>query len=87
MEKTDTGTKNERFEEILEALDGAPEGLDVDSLVAVLALTKCTEVDQSLINLLKQGKIKARYKGDKTKDVDPDLFVYLKADEENKSGE
>jgi len=81
------GTKNREFEEILEALDGAPKGLEVDSIVAVLALKNSIEIEQSLIDLLKQGKIKARYKGDKTKDVNPDLFVYLKADEENKTGE
>ena len=84
MAGTEEGTNSE---EILEALDGAPQGLDLDSLVAVLALTNSIEVEQSLVDLLKEGKIKARYKGDKTKDVDTDLFVYLKAGEENKTGE
>ncbi len=37
--------KGTNFEEILDALDGAPQGLDADSLVAVLALTNCMEVD------------------------------------------
>lgn len=84
MAGTEEGTKSE---EILEALDGAPQGLDVDSLVAVLALTNNIEVEQSLVDLLKTRKIKARYEGDKTKDVDDALFVYLKADKENKIGE
>lgn len=80
--------KGTNFEEILDALDGAPQGLDADSLVAVLALTNCMEVDQSLIELLKERKITARYTGDKTKNVDTAQFVYCKAkDEENKTGD
>lgn len=73
-------------EEILKALDEVAGGLDVDSLVAVIALTKSIEVEKSLIDLLKMGKIKALYKGDKTKEVDPDLFVYCKADEKTETG-
>lgn len=80
--------KGTNCEEILEALDGAPQGLDVDSLVAVLALTNCMEVDQSLIELLKGRKITARYNGDRTKDIDTAQFVYCKVkDEENKIGD
>lgn len=77
----------ERDEAILEALDGAKDGLDVDSVVAVMALTRTIEVENGLVNLLKEGKITARYNGDKNKDVDPDMFVYLKVDTENKTGE
>lgn len=88
MEGTDEGTKNEENEDILEALDGAKDGLDVDSLVAVMALTRTIEVQKRLVALLKEGKITTRYKGDKTKNVDPSQFVYCKAnDEENKTGE
>jgi len=79
--------KDEKNEDILEALDGAKDGLDVDSLVAVMALTRTIEVETGLVDLLKKGKITARYNGDKTEDVDPDQFVYLKADKENKTGE
>ncbi len=81
MEETDTGIKNQELKEILEALDGAPQGMDVDSIVAVLTLKNCIKVNESLVELLQAGKIEARYKGDKTKDVDPDLFVYYKTKE------
>lgn len=85
MAGTDEGTNSEK---ILEALDGAPEGLDEDSLMAVLALTNSIEFDQCLVDLLKERKIIAKYKGDKTEIVDPDLFVYCKVkDEKNKTGE
>lgn len=78
---------DERHEYILNALDWAKDGLDVDSVIAVMALTRTIEVEKCLVNLLKEGKITARYNGDKTRDVDPDLFVYLKVDKENKTGE
>lgn len=87
MTGTDEGTKNEKFEEILEALDGAKNGLGVDSLVAVIALTRTIEVEKFLVDLLKEGKITARYKGDKTKIVDPAQFVYCKANDVNEIGE
>jgi len=91
MAGTDKGTKNEENEEneeILEALDGAKDGLDVDSVVAVMALTLTIEVEKRLVDLLKEGKITARYNGDKTNNIDPAQFVYCKVkDEENKTGE
>jgi len=77
----ETGEQNEA---ILNALDEAKDGLDVDSVVAVMVMTRAIEVEKCFINLLKEGKITARYNGDKNKDVDPDLFVYLKVDKENK---
>jgi hypothetical protein len=78
---------DEQNEAILKALDGAKDGLDVDSVIAVMALTRTIEVENGFVNLLKEGKITARYNGDKTKDVDPDMFVYLKVDIENKTGD
>ena len=75
-------------EDILEALDGAKDDLDVDSLAAVISLTRAIEVEKRLVDLLKERKIIARYKGDKTKNVDHAQFVYFKDDdEENKTGE
>ena len=75
-------------EDILEALDGAKDDLDVDSLAAVISLTRAIEVEKRLVDLLKERKIIARYKVDKTKNVDPARFVYFKDDdEENKTGE
>ena len=53
-------------EDILEALDGAKDDLDVDSLAAVISLTRAIEVEKRLVDLLKERKIIARYKGDKT---------------------
>lgn len=84
---TDSKEKGEELDEVLEVLEGAPHGMNVESIVAVLALEREIEVEQTLVDLLKQGKITARYKGDKSKDVDSHQFVFSIADSENETGE
>lgn len=66
---------------VLDALSSAKNGLTKDSLAAVLALQIEIDYDQSLIDLLNNGKIEAEYTGDKSakgETLKPEDFIFSK---------
>lgn len=66
---------------IMQALKDAKKGLSKDSLVAVVSLQNEIEIDRILTDLLKEGKIEAKYKGDKSargEALMPEDFIFLK---------
>lgn len=56
---------------VLEALSNAKNGLSKDAVAAVLALQNEIEINQTLIDLLNNRKIKAKYTGDKSAGGEP----------------
>lgn len=81
MKESDVDSAIDVDSVVLEALGCAKKGLTKDSLAAVLALQIEIDYDQSLIDLLNDGKIEAKYTGDKSAEgetLKPEDFIFSK---------
>lgn len=68
--------QEECFERITHILDQCKDNMiEMDSLMLVIALEDEVSFLNSLINLLREGKIVGEYHGDKDKPLNPDDFT------------